>query len=330
MSAGGVQALLKGSGVVAGRAVVVAGTGPFLLPVAADLVRMGGHVPAVVEANSPASLLRHPRALVGAPARAPRERAISGASAEPARRTCGGTWSSGRSARPTLEAVEVARVGPRWPRSSPGPSAPSSATCSRSDGGSCPSWNSTCRPAAPRRWRAMARWSSTSTATNAHRSTACGQPARRPAWGAPTSRSPRVRSPGTRWPGGRRPDRPVRRRACAAPIRRRAAGGVPGPAVVRRRGAARGGALPVRGGDGRRGARCGRGVGCDGRQDGQDAHAHGHGLVPGEGLRSRRGRPWWPTHAAANATAADVGAFAERPFATPIRLGLLAEPAEPT
>ena len=66
MSAGGVQALLKGSGVVAGGSVVVAGSGPFLLPVAADLVTMGGGVAAVVEASSPVALARHPRAVIGA------------------------------------------------------------------------------------------------------------------------------------------------------------------------------------------------------------------------------------------------------------------------
>jgi thioredoxin reductase len=112
MSAGGVQALLKGSGVVAGRSVVVAGTGPFLLPVSADLVRMGGRVPAVVEASSPATLLRHPRALVGSAAKG----------AEGA----GYLWRLRRAGTPYLrrhvvvraigetdvEAVEVARVGP--------------------------------------------------------------------------------------------------------------------------------------------------------------------------------------------------------------------------
>ena len=67
LTAGGVQALLKEHGVVAGKRVVVAGTGPFLLPVAAGLLHSGAAVPAVVEANSPVDFLRHPRALLGAP-----------------------------------------------------------------------------------------------------------------------------------------------------------------------------------------------------------------------------------------------------------------------
>ena len=41
MTAGGVQSLLKGHGVLAGRRVAVAGTGPFLLLVATGLARRG-------------------------------------------------------------------------------------------------------------------------------------------------------------------------------------------------------------------------------------------------------------------------------------------------
>jgi thioredoxin reductase len=66
MAAGGVQALLKGSGVSAGATVVVAGTGPFLLPVAAGLVDAGARVAAVVEANDPLGYLHHPRGVAGA------------------------------------------------------------------------------------------------------------------------------------------------------------------------------------------------------------------------------------------------------------------------
>jgi len=42
MTPGGVQSLLKGHGVLAGKKVVVAGSGPFLLPVAAGVVKAGG------------------------------------------------------------------------------------------------------------------------------------------------------------------------------------------------------------------------------------------------------------------------------------------------
>jgi len=65
MTAGGVQALLKGQGVVAGKRVLVAGTGPFLLPVAAGLAIRGATVVGVHEANHPAGWLRHPARAVG-------------------------------------------------------------------------------------------------------------------------------------------------------------------------------------------------------------------------------------------------------------------------
>ncbi|QLD12061.1 NAD(P)/FAD-dependent oxidoreductase [Microbacterium oleivorans] len=52
MAAGGVQAMLKANQVTAGRRAVVAGTGPFLLSVAAGLARAGVEVVAVCEANA--------------------------------------------------------------------------------------------------------------------------------------------------------------------------------------------------------------------------------------------------------------------------------------
>ncbi|MGO3153650.1 MAG: FAD-dependent oxidoreductase [Galactobacter sp.] len=52
MAAGGIQATIKGSGVLPGRRVLLAGTGPFLLPVAANVLAAGGEVLAVCEAAS--------------------------------------------------------------------------------------------------------------------------------------------------------------------------------------------------------------------------------------------------------------------------------------
>jgi thioredoxin reductase len=63
MAAGAAQSLLKGSAVSPGRRVVVAGTGPFLLPVAAGLAQAGARVVAVVEAGQPLDYLRHPAGL---------------------------------------------------------------------------------------------------------------------------------------------------------------------------------------------------------------------------------------------------------------------------
>jgi D-hydroxyproline dehydrogenase subunit alpha len=64
MTAGGVQALLKGHGVLGGRRVLVAGTGPFLLPVADGLVRAGARVVGLHEASSVTGWLRSPGAVV--------------------------------------------------------------------------------------------------------------------------------------------------------------------------------------------------------------------------------------------------------------------------
>lgn len=65
-TAGGAQALLKGHGVVVGKRVVVAGTGPFLLPVAAGLAEAGARA-LVLEANSPLGFARYPAAVVRNP-----------------------------------------------------------------------------------------------------------------------------------------------------------------------------------------------------------------------------------------------------------------------
>ncbi|MEU7176362.1 FAD-dependent oxidoreductase [Micromonospora tulbaghiae] len=66
VTAGGAQALLKGQGVVFARRVVVAGTGPFLLPVATGLADAGATVAGVYEANDPLQYGRHVRAVLGA------------------------------------------------------------------------------------------------------------------------------------------------------------------------------------------------------------------------------------------------------------------------
>lgn len=57
-TAGAAQALAKGERVVIGDRVVVAGTGPFLLPVAASLLEAGSRVLAVLEANTPSTVAR--------------------------------------------------------------------------------------------------------------------------------------------------------------------------------------------------------------------------------------------------------------------------------
>jgi NADPH-dependent 2,4-dienoyl-CoA reductase/sulfur reductase-like enzyme len=51
MTPGGAQSLLKGSNVLAGKKIVVAGTGPFLLPVASGLTKAGAEIVGLFEAQ---------------------------------------------------------------------------------------------------------------------------------------------------------------------------------------------------------------------------------------------------------------------------------------
>jgi len=67
LTAGGAQAMLKGSLAVPGRTAVVAGTGPLLLPVANGLAAAGVDVAALVESADPKAFLRRTRALAAQP-----------------------------------------------------------------------------------------------------------------------------------------------------------------------------------------------------------------------------------------------------------------------
>lgn len=69
LTAGAAQALLKEHDVVVGRRVLVAGTGPFLLPVAAGLAEAGATVLGVCEAGDGRGWLRGLGAVAGAPAK---------------------------------------------------------------------------------------------------------------------------------------------------------------------------------------------------------------------------------------------------------------------
>lgn len=57
-TAGAAQALAKGQRVAVGKRVIVAGTGPFLLPVAESLLGVGADVVALLEANRPVGVLK--------------------------------------------------------------------------------------------------------------------------------------------------------------------------------------------------------------------------------------------------------------------------------
>ncbi|MFF4756131.1 FAD-dependent oxidoreductase [Streptomyces sp. NPDC002514] len=78
VGAGGAQAMLKSGLVLPGRRVVVAGSGPLLLAVAASLSAAGARVPAVVEASGYAGYVRRPGVLVTNPHKL-REAVVHGA-----------------------------------------------------------------------------------------------------------------------------------------------------------------------------------------------------------------------------------------------------------
>lgn len=69
MGAGGLQAMVKAGLPIKGKRVVVAGTGPLLLAVAAYLCKHGGEVPMICEQASWSSLARFGMGLIGQPAR---------------------------------------------------------------------------------------------------------------------------------------------------------------------------------------------------------------------------------------------------------------------
>jgi NADPH-dependent 2,4-dienoyl-CoA reductase/sulfur reductase-like enzyme len=64
MTPGAAQSLLKGHGVLPGQKIIVAGTGPFLLPVATGLAEAGADIVGLFDANSPLRWALSPRALI--------------------------------------------------------------------------------------------------------------------------------------------------------------------------------------------------------------------------------------------------------------------------
>jgi len=67
MTPGAAQSLLKGHGVLAGKKMVVAGTGPFLLPVASSLAQHGVEIVQLLEAHSPMRWFSRTHILLASP-----------------------------------------------------------------------------------------------------------------------------------------------------------------------------------------------------------------------------------------------------------------------
>ncbi|GAB2482604.1 FAD/NAD(P)-binding oxidoreductase [Promicromonospora xylanilytica] len=117
-SAGAAQALAKGERVAVGRRVVVAGAGPFLLPVASSLLRTGATVVGVHEAGRTGALARgwlsRPWELAGAAGKAAE---LVGYVSELVRHRV--PWRPGEAVVAAhgdgqVEAVTVARLDERW------------------------------------------------------------------------------------------------------------------------------------------------------------------------------------------------------------------------
>jgi thioredoxin reductase len=139
MTAGGAQALGKAQGLAPGRRVVLAGAGPFLLPVACELVARGAAVVALAEATRRRDWLRHAAVAVRDAARL-REYGRTGARSMPPGSRCGGvrSWcvptASTRSSRSRWRPA-TRRGGPTWTvrtRSRPTRCVPRMASCPRS------------------------------------------------------------------------------------------------------------------------------------------------------------------------------------------------------
>ncbi|MGH3321051.1 MAG: NAD(P)/FAD-dependent oxidoreductase, partial [Streptosporangiaceae bacterium] len=113
-TAGAAQALLKAQSLPVGTRVLVAGSGPFLLPVAADLADAGATVVSVLEATRAAAGARHGPDLLLHPAKLGE---AAGYAARLARRGVPvrpGSAVVACHGRDTVERATIARVDPAW------------------------------------------------------------------------------------------------------------------------------------------------------------------------------------------------------------------------
>jgi NADPH-dependent 2,4-dienoyl-CoA reductase/sulfur reductase-like enzyme len=112
MGAGGLEAMVRGGLPIAGKRVVVAGTGPLLLAVAAHLARRGAKIAAICEQASLRRFVPFLRSLLGEP-----EKVMQGI--DYARSTFGakiytGCWPVAATGREMLESVTLRRGERQW------------------------------------------------------------------------------------------------------------------------------------------------------------------------------------------------------------------------
>jgi NADPH-dependent 2,4-dienoyl-CoA reductase/sulfur reductase-like enzyme len=109
MGAGGLQAMVKSGLPIRGKRVVVAGSGPLLLAVAAYLRKQGAEVPIVCEQASWTSLVRFGAALLGHPGKIAQglqlKRDLAGV------RFAANSWPLAAHGTPILESVTIFRSG---------------------------------------------------------------------------------------------------------------------------------------------------------------------------------------------------------------------------
>jgi NADPH-dependent 2,4-dienoyl-CoA reductase/sulfur reductase-like enzyme len=113
LTAGAAQALLKSQGLLVGGRVVVGGTGPFLLPVAAALAEVGATV-TVVEAAPARSAPRAMPALLAHPARLAEAAGYAAALARHGVRFLAGRAVVRAEGTTKVERAVLARLGPGW------------------------------------------------------------------------------------------------------------------------------------------------------------------------------------------------------------------------
>jgi thioredoxin reductase len=113
-TAGGAQALLKGSRVLVGERVLVAGTGPFLLPVAAALAEAGARLAGVLEAGHARAWVRRPRAMALAPEKVAEAGRYAATLARRGSRIRPGRAVIAAHGTDRVHAATVARLKPDW------------------------------------------------------------------------------------------------------------------------------------------------------------------------------------------------------------------------
>lgn len=112
MGAGGLDAMVRGGLPIAGKRVVVAGTGPLLLAVAAHLARKGAIVVAICEQASLRRLVRLAGHLVKEPAKL--LQGIEHSAATFGAKFYTSCWAAAANGREKLETVTLERNGKRW------------------------------------------------------------------------------------------------------------------------------------------------------------------------------------------------------------------------